>query len=255
MYDTYVFGGVHLRRLHSAFLRSALYLCSMYGNEIVSNTIPSFHLRLTRRLTMHDRLLPINTMLFLCDIQEKMGIAINEFDSVVGTASKMTKIAKLFGIPVVLSEQHPAGLGPTATGLQSQVDNLGELHLGTFAKKAFGMLIPSVEAILTDPKYQNIKNIVLAGVETHICIVQTALDLTDRGYSVYVLADGVSSCNLQETRIALSELRHKGVTVASSESIMFRLLGDAADPKFKAFQAILKEEKLGTQTRLEKLNL
>jgi len=204
---------------------------------------------------MHVPLLPTNTMLFLCDIQEKMGLAINEFPSVVGTAAKMVKISKLFDIPVVLSEQHPAGLGPTATNLQAQVDTIGTLHLGTFPKKAFGMLIPEVDAILKDPKHQGIKNILLAGVETHICIVQTALNLTDLGYSVYVLADGVSSCNPQETRIALDELRQKGVTVASSESVMFRLLGDAADPKFKPFQAILKEEKADTKDRLEKLQL
>jgi len=184
-----------------------------------------------------------------------MGLAINEFPSVVGTAGKMVKISKLFDIPVVLSEQFPKGLGPTATHLQAQVDTVGNLHLGTFPKMAFGMLIPEVKAILKDPKYQGVKNILLAGIETHICIVQTALDLTELGYSVYVLADGVSSCNPQETRIALDELRHKGVTVASSESIMFRLLGDAADPKFKPFQAILKEEKNETKHRLEKLGL
>jgi len=184
-----------------------------------------------------------------------MGLAINEFSSVVGTASKMVKVAKLFGIPVVLSEQYPEGLGPTAINLQVQVDTLGSLHLGTFAKKAFGMLIPEVDAILKDPKHRNIQNVLLTGVETHICIVQTALDLQDRGCAVYVLADAVSSCNPQETRIALEELRHKGVTVASSESIMFRLLGDAASPNFKPFQAILKEEKVGTKERLEKLLL
>jgi len=184
-----------------------------------------------------------------------MGLAINEFSSVVGTASKMVKVAKLFGIPVVLSEQYPEGLGPTAINLQVQVDTLGSLHLGTFAKKAFGMLIPEVDAILKDPKHRNIQNVLLTGVETHICIVQTALDLQDRGCAVYVLADAVSSCNPQETRIALEELRHKGVTVASSESIMFRLLGDAASPNFKPFQAILKEEKVSTKERLEKLLL
>lgn len=198
---------------------------------------------------------PNNTILFLCDIQEKMGLAIHEFPSVVGTAAKMVKISKLFKIPVVLTEQHPAGLGPTAINLQAQVDTIGDLHLGTFAKKAFGMLIPEIESILKDTNYQTVKNILLAGVETHICIVQTALDLTDRGYAVTVLADAVSSCNPQETRIALEELRHKGVTVASSESVMFRLLGDAADPKFKLFQAILKDEKAGTKERLEKLQL
>jgi len=112
------------------------------------------------------------------------------------------------------------------------------------------MMIPPIESLL---KSNGWRNVILCGVEAHICIVQTALDLMDLGVNVAVVADGVSSCNREEIDTAMAELRQRGVTVATSESIGFRLLGDAAAPEFKAFSNIIKEEKEATSKRLDQL--
>ncbi|ATY64262.1 isochorismatase domain-containing 2A [Cordyceps militaris] len=98
------------------------------------------------------------------------------------------------------------------------------------------MLVPAVEARLT-PASQ----VALVGIESHICITQTALDLRDAGHAVYVIADGVSSCNRQEVVVALDRLRAEpGVSVTSSESWMYECLGDAAHPAFKPLITIVK---------------
>lgn len=97
-------------------------------------------------------------------------------------------------------------------------------------------------------------SIALVGIETHICVTQTAIDLRDAGHTVYVIADGVSSCNRQEVVIALDRLRsEKGVVVTSSESWMYECLGDASHASFKALIGIVKGTVNDTKRVLEVL--
>ncbi len=89
--------------------------------------------------------------------------------------------------------------------------------------------------------------VVIVGIESHICVTQTALDLLAAGHDVYVLADGVSSCNEQEVPLALARLRAEGATVASSESWLYETMGDAAIPEFRDLARLVKET--GPDTR------
>ena len=94
---------------------------------------------------------------------------------------------------------------------------------------------------------------ILVGIETHICITQTALDLLAAGHRVYVIADGVSSVNPEERGVALARLRDAGVIVTTSESIIFEILQDAKKPGFKAVNSLVKESKEDTKTALRVL--
>ncbi|KAL2440871.1 hypothetical protein ABEF95_007847 [Exophiala dermatitidis] len=96
-------------------------------------------------------------------------------------------------------------------------------------------------------------SIIITGIETHICVTQTALDLLDRGHRVYILQDGVSSCNAGERPVALNRLAREGCTVTTSESILFELLGDAKHDKFKAVSTLIKETKEETRVAVETL--
>jgi hypothetical protein len=89
--------------------------------------------------------------------------------------------------------------------------------------------------------------VLLVGIETHICVTQTALDLLSTGHKVYVLADGVSSCNSGERGVALARLAREGCTVTTSESVLFELVGDAAGKGFKEVSKLIRDTKDSTR--------
>lgn len=112
------------------------------------------------------------------------------------------------------------------------------------------MLTSDILAELTGDKKVDA---ILVGIETHICITQTALDLLAAGHRVYVIADGVSSVNSEERGVALARLRDAGVVVTTSESIIFEILQDAKKDGFKAVNSLVKESKDDTKTALKAL--
>jgi isochorismate hydrolase len=95
--------------------------------------------------------------------------------------------------------------------------------------------------------------VVIVGIESHICVTQTTLDLLANGHKVYILADGVSSCNPQEIPIALARLRAGGATVTTSESFLYECMGDASIAEFKAIAGLVKESSQNTKTVLSTL--
>ncbi|KAF9187391.1 Isochorismatase domain-containing protein 1 [Haplosporangium sp. Z 11] len=188
------------------------------------------------------------TAFFLCDIQEKFRSHIYQFPAVVATAQKMIAAHKILDIPLIVTEQNPRALGATATEL-----DLSQAKMN-LPKTKFSMFIPEVEKEL---KSNNIKSVVLFGIESHVCVLQTALDLLEHNYDVHVLADGVSSMNSYEIQHALKSLNlHSflrkqrietaGGYVTTSESILFQLLRDSNHEKFKLISKLVKETKEAT---------
>ncbi|KAI0771545.1 Isochorismatase hydrolase [Trametes elegans] len=194
------------------------------------------------------KLIPARTVLFACDIQTRFRPLVYGFDHVVATAHKMFKLAKVLQVPVLITEQNPRALGETAPELDPAP--LGELHLGTFPKSSFSMAIPPVQELL---KKHDLESIVLFGIESHVCVLQSALDLLALGYDVHVLADGVSSCHHDEVGTALARMRQAGAQITTSESAAFELQVDAEKPNFKAFSSIIKDERDNTSKALEAL--
>jgi nicotinamidase-related amidase len=128
---------------------------------------------------------------------------------------------------------------------------LADLHVATIAKTLFSMMVPEVRTLLRDRPH--VTSVVLFGIEAHVCVLQTALDLVQAGYDVHVLADGVSSSNREEVPVALAYIRQAGGHVTTSESIAFQLQRGSGTPQFKAFSAVIKEEKENTAQTLQKL--
>jgi nicotinamidase-related amidase len=181
---------------------------------------------LTRRIDMKK------TAFFLCDIQTRFIDLIHGFSGVVSVAQKMSRVADILDIPLVVTEQYVKAFGHTVPEIDiSKAVVVQE-------KTKFSMLVPEVEAFL---KEHGTESIVLYGIESHVCVLQTALELLDHQYNVHVLADGVSSMNHREIPVALERLRQAGAAITSSESIIFQLLGDASHPKFKQVSSLVKE--------------
>ncbi|EFY93398.1 isochorismatase domain-containing protein 2A precursor [Metarhizium acridum CQMa 102] len=163
--------------------------------------------------------------------------------SSVATTTKLLTFANAVNIPVHATTQTAAKLGPTVPALASLLPS------APHDKTKFSMLIPPLAAALPPGS-----RVALVGIESHICITQTALDLRDAGHFPYVIADAVSSCNRTEVIIALDRLRAEhGVTVTSSESWMYECTGDASNPAFKTLITVVKGALADTQKVLESL--
>nr|XP_035952746.1 isochorismatase domain-containing protein 2 isoform X8 [Halichoerus grypus] len=128
------------------------------------------------------RVLPGSSILFLCDMQEKFR-HIAYFPQIVSVAARMLKVARLLAVPAVLTEQYPAGLGPT-------VPELGAEGLLPVAKTCFSMVPAVLEELDSRPQ---LRSVLLCGIETQACILNTTLDLLDRGLQVHVVVDACSS--------------------------------------------------------------
>lgn len=148
----------------------------------------------------------------------------------------MLRAANALQMPVYITTQKRDKLGNTAPELQPHLT--GPHIRADIDKSLFSMVTPELEALL--PKSGSL-DVILVGIETHICVTQTTLDLLERGHRVYVLVDGVSSINPGERGIALARLRDAGAIVTSSESVLFEIMGDAAHEQFRAVSGLVKE--------------
>uniref|UniRef100_A0A673UU55 Isochorismatase domain containing 2 n=1 Tax=Suricata suricatta TaxID=37032 RepID=A0A673UU55_SURSU len=173
------------------------------------------------------RVLPGSSILFLCDMQEKFR-HVAYFPQIVSVAARMLKVARLLEVPAVLTEQYPEGLGPT-------VPELGAEGLRPLAKTCFSM-VPAVQQEL-DTRPQ-LRSVLLCGIETQACILNTALDLLDRGLQVHVVVDACSSRSQVDRLVALARMRQSGAFLSTSEGLILQLVGDAAHPRFKEVSSV-----------------
>jgi len=163
---------------------------------------------------------------------------LTDFVSRILTTQKMIKAASILNIPIYATTQNRARLGETCSELP--ISNAVE-HAD---KTAFSMFIPQIAKHFSSATPSEV---VIVGIESHICVTQTTLDLLAHGHKVYVLADGVSSCNSQEIPVALARLRAAGAIVTTSEGFLYELMGDAAIPEFKAVAGLVRETSAATK--------
>ncbi|CDU23500.1 uncharacterized protein SPSC_02129 [Sporisorium scitamineum] len=183
------------------------------------------------------------TAFFLCDMQERFKTVIANFDLVTNTSARMLKAAKILKVPVFTTEQNPKALGVTVSPLSDLLKELPDISAkAVHPKTKFSMDLPDITNKWLKSA-GDIQHVVIFGIESHVCVLQTTLDLLDRGIQVHVIKDGVSSCNVGEIDIALERMRDSGAKITTSESILFQMLVDASHPKFKAIFGLIKEEK------------
>lgn len=115
------------------------------------------------------------------------------------------------------------------------------------------MFVPEVESVFEKLGNGGKKEVVIVGIESHICVTQTTLDLLARGHKVYVIADGVSSCNKEEVPIALARLRAEGAVVTTSESWLYECMGDAGIAEFRGVAGVVKEFSAKTKDVMQTL--
>jgi len=187
------------------------------------------------------KIVPNATVFFVCDLQERMWDLIPNFRGVLNTGVKMIRMAEALQVPVVVTEHTPKVFKATEPEVLKHFSALSpNLRHGPFNKTRFAMTTPEVMQVLNE---KQIRSVVLFGVESHICVLQTALDLLEEKIDVHVLADGISSVNQEEVDVAIARMRQAGAQITTSESLLFQLLADASDSRFRVFNAIAKETK------------
>jgi len=180
------------------------------------------------------RLRPDNTLVIVIDMQERLQPLIHEDARVRKSAAALAEGARILGVPVFVTEQYPKGLGHTVPELRGAVDAAG----GVLEKTAFSCAAdPSIGARI---QAAGRPNVVLAGVEAHICVLQTALDLMEGGWSVFLAEDAIGSRTLANKESGVARARRHGAEPANVEMVLFELMGDKEHAAFKAVQALIK---------------
>lgn len=175
------------------------------------------------------------TGLLIVDVQEKLFNLVDRQCQVMTMLTKLIKGFKILDLPIVISEQYPKGLGPTVAGLKGLVGDKGTY----IEKTSFSCLgaSPHREKIMSMP----VEQWVVAGIEAHVCILQTVRDLIATGKQVVVINDAITSRSVYDFSTAIAELRDCGARISSTETILFELLRDSKVPEFKAMSELIKQ--------------
>ena len=184
---------------------------------------------------MHNNTLDIdNSVLVVVDVQEAFRKAIPDFAEVVSRISLAIRGFQILGRPIIVTEQYPKGLGRTADELLLSIpDDASFIEKSTFSSYAEPTFVAELE------KYQA-KQVVLCGVEAHVCVNQTAHDLLQDGYQVHLLTDCVASRYQHDRDAGLKKMFASDVVPSSMEMALFEMMRDSRHEKFKDVQALIK---------------
>ncbi len=175
------------------------------------------------------RLDPERAALVVIDVQEGFRNAVEGFDRTAAATATMVEGAALLGLPVIVTEQYPKGLGATvpevAERLPEGVEPISKTVFSAVAAEGFGL--------------GDRQQAIVCGVETHVCVNQTTLDLLGAGIEVHVVADAVGSRSAANKELGLAKMERAGAWRTSVETALFELLGGAGSPRFKAVQRLV----------------
>ena len=212
------------------------------------------------------RLKPETSVLLVCDVQERFRAGIHKFATVVSGAQRLTRAANELKVPTIVTEQYPKGLGHTVEELDTSAAVVVRAHArkqqATRAQRAcpritlsdvrcaarcasqvektdFSMIVPDVKQKLST--IAGLTDAVLCGIEAHVCVQQTSLDLLEMGINVHLCVDAISSQTLTDRSCGLHRASSAGAHLTTTESVLFELIRSKDHPSFKAISNAVKE--------------
>lgn len=181
----------------------------------------------------HQPMLQVgDSAVLVVDLQEKLVTKVVQSQELVKNIEFLVKVAHILGVPTLAVEQYPKGLGPTVEPVRSLLADIGEKK--TFSGIREGGVLEKLEA---DARIK----VMVVGIEAHICVQQTVLDLLNRGFRVFVPVDGVSSRYVNDTGVALRRMEKAGAIPITVEACAFELLGSADHPAFREISGLVVE--------------
>ncbi|OGJ88057.1 MAG: hydrolase [Candidatus Raymondbacteria bacterium RifOxyA12_full_50_37] len=176
---------------------------------------------------------PNNSALVIIDVQGKLAHLVHDKETMHANIQRLVKCAAILKVPVLLAEQNPTGLGqtiPEIAQLLPTADPIPKMSFSCYGCEAFIGVLRSYHR----------KQVLVAGIEAHVCVYQTVSDLLRQKYEVHVLADAVSSRLPQNKQIALDRMKAEGAIISSTEMAVFELLKTAEHAAFREIIKILK---------------
>jgi len=178
------------------------------------------------------RLLTDDSLCLVIDVQEKLMPVMHHHESALARIHRLIDGLKVLGVPFIVSEQYPKGLGPTVASVRERIDS------PALAKVSFSCC--DDPALLESLLGSGRKNILVCGVEAHVCVQQTVTDLATLGFQAVVVADAVASRDPADVGRALERMRSEGALITGSESLLFELTRTAGTDVFKSISKLVK---------------
>ncbi len=195
---------------------------------------------------MGDKVLKLikeDAVLVGIDFQDKLMPAINNNEELQDTVVKLIKGCRILGVPIIMTQQYTKGLGETVSAIASALnEDLGDIP----ESEGFQIIEKTSFSAMGEPTFIQAleklckKTVIIAGVEAHVCVQQTVIDLLDKGYTVFVAYDCISSRKSEDMKIAQHRMRDAGAVCTTYESILFELLKGSKEPGFKQISALVK---------------
>ena len=167
------------------------------------------------------------------DIQERLFPHIQDKDFMAQKCATLIQGMQILELPVIVTEQYVKGLGQTIPMIQEAIDSYNPIEKMTFSCCGLGAFNLKIEEHYKE-------NIIICGIESHICVLQTALDLVEAGHKPIVVVDAVSSRNPLDKEIALDRMRQEGIRLTTVESILFELCKSSGNDTFKKISKLVK---------------
>ncbi len=184
-------------------------------------------------MTIPEALTTGNAILVLIDYQERLFPAMHEKEPLLENVLKLVKGVNALGVPLLVTEQYPKGLGPTLPQIKELLPGITPIEKTCFNSCEEGDFTNALKA-------SGRQQVLIAGIESHICVYQTAMALARSGYQVQVVSDCCSSRNPHNKQIALLKMGAAGISPATAEMVLFELLKVGRGDVFKQISAIVK---------------
>ena len=179
-----------------------------------------------------------NASLLLIDIQERLFSKISNNQSILNHVLVILESFSKLKLPVIYTEQYPRGLGTTIPKIREYFEKSSDLTFSKFEKTTFSCF--PFEENKEKKKYIKTNQVLIAGIEAHICVLQTAIDLKSLGFEVFIIEDCVGSRNEQSKRLAIERAREANVSIVNLEMAVFELLRDSKHQHFKFLSSLIK---------------
>ena len=179
------------------------------------------------------RIHPEDTAAVVVDIQERLLPHIHQWEQTLQNCLKLIDGLQVLSVPLLVTQQYTKGLGPTDPSIVNKISGFSHIEKNTFS--CCGEPVFMEKLSLLQKKY-----IILCGIETHVCVLQTCIDLLEEGYMPVVVEDCVSSRKPNDKAIAIGRMRQEGARVTTLESILFELTRSAGTDTFKSISKLVK---------------